>query len=277
MEGDAQATKETDFHGNFPGNFYAKSDDSFSSFHSWDLPKGVSHLLLHCHLLCSIVPYGPGLFSDMSQAVVSAGLWCWLFFFFLIGSFSTPAKMVLQLQLLIEAHTFPNRYLETHQWCRGSGGPCSARFRVQPCQSPWGLEPVRFVPRSNRSKPGARRLACWWWCSLCLHSVICPSAPSISWKGNHSSCYRDHKVTEKWTILCYKHLFFLILSSWLHVGEHSQRKGQNISSVYFSYSFPPFFVLNLQSLREFQEWKWQRDRVCMVHFLPLAHICQQCG
>lgn len=37
------------------------------------------------------------------------------FFFFLIDSFSTPAKMVLQLQLLIEAHTFPNRYLETHQ------------------------------------------------------------------------------------------------------------------------------------------------------------------
>lgn len=72
VESDLQAKKKTGFHGN-PGNFYAKSDNSFSSSHSWDLPKGVSHLLLHCHLLCSIVPHGPGLYSDMSQAVVSAG------------------------------------------------------------------------------------------------------------------------------------------------------------------------------------------------------------
>lgn len=155
-------------------------------------------------------------FQQVSNLDVFVFFLNWLFF------------LLLQrwcLQLLIEAHTFPNRYLETHQWCRGSGGPCSARLGVQPWQSPRGLEPVRFAPRSNRSEPGARRLACWWWCSLCLHSVICPSAPSISWKGNHPSCSRNHKVTQKSTMLCYKHVFFLILSDLLHVEKHSQRKG----------------------------------------------------
>lgn len=43
------------------------------SFNSCDLPKGVPHLFLYCHLLCSVMSHGPSLHSDMSQAVVSAG------------------------------------------------------------------------------------------------------------------------------------------------------------------------------------------------------------
>lgn len=145
--------------------------------------------------------------SSLSPTLLHCASWSWPIFRFVTScGFSRSVMLMfcflklalfllLQrwcLQLRTEAHTFPNRYLGTHQWRRGSGGPCSARFRVQPWQSPRRLEPARFAPRSNRSEPGARRLACWWWCCLCLHSVICPSAPSISWKGNHSSCSRDH-------------------------------------------------------------------------------------
>lgn len=75
------------------------------------------------------------------------------------------------------------RFLEAHQCCRGSGGPCSARLRLRGRGRPWGSGPARFVLRSNRSEPDARRLACWWWCSLCSPCATCPSACSMSWKG----------------------------------------------------------------------------------------------
>lgn len=43
------------------------------SFDSWDLPEGVSHLFLHCHVHCTLMPHGSGVHPDMSQAVVSTG------------------------------------------------------------------------------------------------------------------------------------------------------------------------------------------------------------
>lgn len=165
--------------------------------------------------------------SSLSPTLLHCASWSWpifryvtscgfsrfvIFMVYLFLFFKVLPSLLLQrwcLQLLSEAHTFPNRYLATHQWCRGSGGPCSARFPAHPRRSPPGLEPVRFAPRSNRSEPGARQLACWWWCSLCLHSAICPSAPSISWKGNHasfSSYHKNQRETNK--ALCFKHLCF---------------------------------------------------------------------
>lgn len=46
----------------------------FLSFNSWDLPKGLSHLFLYCHILCTIVSHGSSLYPNMSQAVVSTGM-----------------------------------------------------------------------------------------------------------------------------------------------------------------------------------------------------------
>lgn len=77
-----------------------------------------------------------------------------------------------------------NRFLEARQYCRGNRDPCSTRHRVQLRESQWGADPTQPVLRSNRCELGARQLACWWWCSLFLHCVICRSAFSISWKGN---------------------------------------------------------------------------------------------
>lgn len=107
------------------------------------------------------------------------GSWFWYIFN------SAPAKSAIYS--LKDVYILTYRYLETHQWCKGSGGPCSAQLQVHLRENLSGLEPAQFALRSNRSEPGGRRHACWWWCSLCLHCVIFPSASSISWKGNHSS------------------------------------------------------------------------------------------
>lgn len=109
------------------------------------------------------------------------GSCCFFLFFFILLLQKSAMYSLKDVQIL------PYRYLETHQWCKGSGGPCSARFQVHLWENPWGLEPAQSALRSNRSEPGGRRRACWWWCSLCLRCVIFPSASSISWKGNHSS------------------------------------------------------------------------------------------
>lgn len=77
-----------------------------------------------------------------------------------------------------------NRFLETHQSCRGSGGPCSAQLRIRGWGRPWGWGPAQSVLRSNRCELGARRLACWWWSSLFSPCATCRSACSMSWKGN---------------------------------------------------------------------------------------------
>lgn len=52
---------------------WLKSSSSHS-FNSWGLPKGVSHLFLHCHILCTIMSHGACVYSDMPQAVVSTGM-----------------------------------------------------------------------------------------------------------------------------------------------------------------------------------------------------------
>lgn len=127
------------------------------------------------------------------------------FFLLLLGFF---CLFISAFRVWCTHISFLNRYLGTHRWCRGSGGPCSVPFQVQPKQSPRGLEPARYVPRSNRSEPGARRLACWWWCCLCLRSAISPSASSTSWKGNHSGCSRDEIKSLRDQCRWDKHCFY---------------------------------------------------------------------
>lgn len=165
-------------------SFRSNYDDSFYSLNSWDLSEGVSHLFLHCHLLCTIMSHGPGIYPDMSQAVVSTGVYSWAFFCFFpkvnwcsFGEFTPPDVCTY----------WTNRFLEAHQCCRGSGGPCSVQLRLQGQESLWGSGPAQFVLRSNRSELGARQLVCWWWCSLFLPCATCQSACSMSWKGNLSS------------------------------------------------------------------------------------------
>lgn len=136
--------------------------------------------------------------SSLSPTLHRCVSWSWLIFRYVTScGFNRSVTMmdlvssffsILLLQKsaiysLKDVQILPYRYLETHQWCKGSGGPCSAPFQVHLREKPWGLEPAQFALRSNRSEPGGRRHACWWWCSLCLHCVIFPSASSISWKG----------------------------------------------------------------------------------------------
>lgn len=90
---------------------------------------------------------------------------------------------------------FINRFREAHQYCRGGG---SAPLQLQRWEGPRGLEAARFVLRSNRSEPGVRPLACWWWCSLFLPCATCRSACSMSWKGNFSGSAVQQKPLGHW-------------------------------------------------------------------------------
>lgn len=102
----------------------------------------------------------------------------------------------VQFQLSNICTYFMTRYLEAHRCCRGSGGPSSARLRLQGWRSPWGSGRAQFAPRSNRSELGARLPVCWWWFSLSLPSATCQSACSMSWKGKLSAarCYKAQKA-----------------------------------------------------------------------------------
>lgn len=160
--------------------------------------------------------HGPGVYPDMSQAVVSTGV------------YSSALKLLHQLlqrsclnessfDKLTMSDTctyFINRFLETHQCCRGSGGPCSAQLQLRGQESPWGSGPVRCVLRSNRCEPGARQLACWWWSSLFSPCVTCRSACSMSWKGkitSNGSRIKSHSNTDA---AYYEFLLYIRSSPW---------------------------------------------------------------
>lgn len=115
----------------------------------------------------------------------------------------------IQFQLSDICAYFTTRYLEAHRCCRGSGGPSSARLRLQGWRSLWGSGRAQFVLRSNRSELGARLPVCWWWFSLSLPCATCRSACSMSWKGKLSAarCYKAQKWC--WTGVQVLHCFVL--------------------------------------------------------------------
>lgn len=111
----------------------------------------------------------------MSQAVVSTGAYFRCYVGFSKQSLSAASDECTYITV---------RFPGARRCCRGSGGPSSARLTLQGKESPGGWGPARCVLRSSRSELGARRLACWWWCSLFSPCATCQSAFSMSWKGD---------------------------------------------------------------------------------------------
>lgn len=116
-------------------SFRSNYDDSFYSLNSWDLSEGVSHLFLHCHLLCTIMSHGPGIYPDMSQAVVSTGVYSWAFFCFFSKS---------KLMFLWRVYTTWCMHI-LNQQIPGSTSVLQRKWRSMQCSAPTpGLgEPVR--------------------------------------------------------------------------------------------------------------------------------------
>lgn len=197
-------------HGDYLDSFRSNCDDVFYSLNSWDLPKGISHLFLHRHILCTIMSHGLGVYPDMSQAVVSTGVYfCetvkWAASF---GEFTVPDVCTYVI----------NRFLGAHQCCRGSGGPCNAQLTLQGLVSLWGSEPAQFVLRSNRFEPGARRLACWWWSSLFLPCATYQLACWMSWKGIITSSADTPRIKHNWkTQSIIDAVSCSIIQTWRHV------------------------------------------------------------